>query len=241
VVREHSKLPILDGDTLNVEVDVEQLDTGSITYPPVALNSKRRARNLYLRIPIAALRQDNDGDGITDIVERHLLLDPQNADSDGDGIPDGRDSLPNVPHSSGEDPTQGAMAAVIEKMFDVRMGPIIEGMDSGEGADRLAQEFKTIRMGRTLSMEHPIFIEGNAADFATLNPSRMVLVYNKQQVAQLQHMTPDFHAVAFAPLIVNEAKERAYLVWSNGWAGGTFRLVREGKKWNVFTLSQWIT
>jgi hypothetical protein len=133
------------------------------------------------------------------------------------------------------------MAAAIEEMFDVRMGPIIEGIDSGQAADRPAQEFMTIRMGRTMSIEHPIFIEGNADDFATLDPSRMVLVYTRQQVAQMQRMTPDFHAVAFAPLIVNEAKDRAYLVWSTGWRGGTFRLVREGRKWKVFMLSQWIT
>jgi hypothetical protein len=241
VVREHSKLPLFDGDTLNVEVDIEQVDTASIFYPPVALNTKRRAKNRYLKIPIATLKQDSDGDGITDIVEKHLLLDPHNRDSDGDGIPDGLDSMPNVPHSSGEDPTQGAMAAVIEKMFDVRMGPIIEGIDSGEGSDRLAKEFSTIRIGHTLSMEHPIFIEGNSADFATLSPSRVVLVYNNEQIAQLQYMTPDFHAVSFSPLIVNEAKDRGYLIWSNGWSGGTFRLVREGKKWKVFTISQWIT
>jgi len=241
IVREHSKLPILDRDTLNVEVDVEQLNTASITYPPVALSSKRHAKNRYLKIPIATLKQDSDGDGITDIVEKHLLLDPQSRDSDGDGISDGQDSMPNVAHSSGEDPTHGAMAAVIEKMFDVRMRPIIEGIDSGEGTDRIANEFKFIRMGHTLSLEHPVFIEGNAADFATLTPSRVVLVYSKKQMTQLQHMTPDFHAVSFSPLVLNEAKDRGYLIWSTGWAGGTFRVVREDKKWKVFTLSQWIS
>jgi hypothetical protein len=241
VVREHSKLSLFDGDTLNVEVDIEQIDTASISYPPVGLRSKRHAKDLFLRIPISALKQDSDGDGLADIVEKHLLLDPQKADSDGDGIADGRDSLPNVPRSSGEDPTHGAMAAVIEKMFDVRMAPIIEGIEPGEGADRLGQEFKTIRMGHTLSVEHPIFIEGNATDFATLNPSRMVLVYNKPQILQLRRMTPDFHTVSFAPLIVNEKGNRAYLIWSNGWAGGTFRLIREGKQWTVFSISQWIS
>jgi len=54
-------------------------------------------------------------------------------------------------------------------------------------------------------------------------------------------MTPDFHAVSFSPLVLNEAKDRGYLIWSTGWAGGTFRVVREDKKWKVFTLSQWIS
>ena len=41
-----------------------------------------------MEIPIAALRSDRDKDGITDILEEHLLLNPDNADSDGDGIDD---------------------------------------------------------------------------------------------------------------------------------------------------------
>lgn len=241
VVRAHSKLPIFDGETLKLEVYVEELDTQSITYPPVGLRSKRRAKNLYLQIPIATLRQDSDGDGITDIVEKHLLLDPNNPDSDGDGIPDGEDFMPNVARSQGEDPTHGAMAAVIEKMFHVRMVPIIEGIESATGSDTFLGRFKTMRIGELLSIEHPIFIEGNAADFATLNPSRVVLVYNKAQIAELRRMTPDFHAVSFSPLVVNNDKDRAYLVWSNGWSGGTFRLIREGKGWKVVTLSQWIS
>lgn len=241
VVREYSKLPLFDRDTLNVEVEIEQLDTASITYPPVGLRSKRRATNRYLRIPIATLREDSDGDGIPDIVENHLLLDPHNPDSDGDGIPDGLDTMPNVPRRSEEDPTQGAMAAVIEKMFDVQMGPIIEGINTADNSDRLANEFKTIRMGHTLSLEHPIFIEGNAADFAAFNPSRVVLVYNDRQLAHLQQMTPDFHAVSLSPSVLNDAKDRGYVIWNTGWAGGTFRLVREGQKWTVFTISQWIS
>jgi hypothetical protein len=241
VVRSHSKLPVIAGDTLNVEVDIEELDTSSIMYPPVALRSRRRARDLYLRIPIAELRRDSDADGITDIVEKHLLLDPHNPDSDGDGIPDGQDSMPNVPRSSGQDPSHGAMAAIIEKMFDVRMRPIIEGIDSADGSDPVAGQFSTMRIGHTLPLEHPIFIEGDAADFATLNPNRLVLVYNKAQIAQLQRMTPDFHAISLSPLVLNNAGDRAYVVWSNGWTGGTFRLVREGARWRVLTLSQWIT
>jgi len=68
-----------------------------------------------------------------------------------------------------------------------------------------------------------------------------VLVYSKEQMSRLQHLTPDLHAVSFAPFILNEAGNRGYVIWSTGWSGGTFRLVRENKKWKVFTLSQWIS
>jgi hypothetical protein len=129
------------------------------------------------------------------------------------------------------------MAAVIEKMFDIQTGPIVEGIDTADSPDRLADSFKSIRLGHTLSLEHPIFIDGNAADFAAFNSSRLVLVYNDQQLAQLQHLTPDFHAMSLSPPVLNDAKDRGYIVWSTGWAGGTFRLVREGHEWTVLTIS----
>jgi hypothetical protein len=80
VVAPASRMPMLDGEALNVEVEIAEIDTASITYPPVALQTRRRARDLYLRIPLADLVRDADGDGITDIAERKLLLDRARSD-----------------------------------------------------------------------------------------------------------------------------------------------------------------
>ena len=76
VVLPDSKMPLMNGDTLNVAVDVQELDTASITYPPVALRSLRRETNLYVKIPLAELKRDSIGDGMSDIAREHLLLTP---------------------------------------------------------------------------------------------------------------------------------------------------------------------
>jgi hypothetical protein len=47
------------------------------------------------KLSIANLERDSDKDGWTDIEESRLGLDPGNADSDADGLPDGRDVCPN--------------------------------------------------------------------------------------------------------------------------------------------------
>jgi hypothetical protein len=44
---------------------------------------------------LSELARDSDADGWTDIEEQRMGLDPRNPDTDGDGIPDGRDSCPN--------------------------------------------------------------------------------------------------------------------------------------------------
>jgi hypothetical protein len=51
------------------------------------------------------IEKDSDGDGWTDTEEERLELNPKNADTDGDGIPDGQDVCPNYapPSSDGTD------------------------------------------------------------------------------------------------------------------------------------------
>ena len=49
-----------------------------------------------LRLPLDAWAVDSDGDGLTDLLERHLGLDPTRSDSNGNGIPDGLDRSPNA-------------------------------------------------------------------------------------------------------------------------------------------------
>jgi hypothetical protein len=232
---------MLDGDTLNLEVEIQELDLSSIIYPPVALRSKRRVSDLYLRIPLSLLRQDSDGDGIPDIIEQHLLLDPNNADTDGDGIPDGQDAMPNVRHRFETHPGDGALAAALEALFQVHSHALIEGIDRPPGMDPLAAELSQLRTAEPLSYDHPLFIEGNPEDFASLNPSSVVLVYTSEQVKQLRRMTPDFHAISFSPLELNDAQDRGYLIWSAGWTGGALRLIKEGQRWTAKPLTEWIT
>jgi hypothetical protein len=82
VVAPASRLPLIAGETLQLAVDVSEIDTASISYPPVGLRTRRRAQNRYLSIPLAELRRDSDGDGLTDLAAHHLLLDrPRSKDS----------------------------------------------------------------------------------------------------------------------------------------------------------------
>lgn len=48
-----------------------------------------------VEIDVAAVLHDSDGDGLTDLEERRLGLQPGQADTDGDGIRDGDDTAPD--------------------------------------------------------------------------------------------------------------------------------------------------
>lgn len=73
-----------------------------------------------------SLTLDTDSDGLTNVMEKRLATDPQNADSDGDGKPDGTDAWPLVASRVLSEDEQ-VMAAVFQAVFqfEERKCPIL--------------------------------------------------------------------------------------------------------------------
>ena len=69
------------------------------------------------RVPVALLSADTDADGWTDLVEHFMLTDPGEADSDGDGIVDSEDRVPNAAFSpqTPPDPRLVLMRRLVDK------------------------------------------------------------------------------------------------------------------------------
>jgi hypothetical protein len=231
-----SKLPILSGDRITLEVVVQEIDPSTISYPPVSLKSLRRASGLYIEMPLAALTSDRDHDGLTDIVEAHLLLNPDNPDSDGDGIDDGRDMLPNVKNSSPAT-DNSYLAQILEQISGRSEGAIIEPVDR----DPNSVVDYIDRAGEPQSMNRPLFVQGQPEDFAGLRTGSRVLVYSDADIERLRAQSPDFHALTLRPVVFNRAHDRGFVSWSMGWTGGTLRLIRERNTYRIEVIIHWIT
>ncbi len=75
-------------------------------------------------VKIAEVMRDTDGDGWTDIAERHLHMNWREADSDHDGLPDGRDDAPT--HGVGTAPPsedEQILQRAIFSMFGLTESP----------------------------------------------------------------------------------------------------------------------
>jgi Bacterial TSP3 repeat len=70
-----------------------------------------------ITIDLAAELHDSDGDGLTDVEEARLGLDPAKADSDGDGIPDGEDVAPDFAPAKADD-----TVAILQRAFFATFG-----------------------------------------------------------------------------------------------------------------------
>jgi len=57
---------------------------------------------LIISINLNLLKLDSDNDGLTDIVEKKFMTNPLNADTDGDGIIDGKDTNPRLENIDNE-------------------------------------------------------------------------------------------------------------------------------------------
>ena len=232
VVQPSAKLPLLDGETIHLEVMVDLLDTRSITYPPVGLRTRRTARDLYLELPLAALEADSDGDGLTDIAAHHLLLDQ---------------AAPLRPFVVGSDlatcPAKGSAAAdlraqLLQRLFGGRQeAAVLEPINRPKDA--------LIGFGWAKSAEAsvgPLFIKGKAADFACMHLPFPALVYDEAGEEALQRKSPDFRLLELPPMIMNRAGTRGYAVWSFGWTGGTTLFVQgQDGRWQTVEMSSWIT
>lgn len=232
VVVPASRLPLITGDALQLAVDVAEIDTASIYYPPVALRSRRRAKDLYLTIPLAKLRQDSDGDGLTDIAAHHLLLDrPKSGEAAPFVVGSDYDADCRVPPS----PEKLALIDLLGRVTGASGAAIVEPVD------RPAGQLMGGWRGAAAAVDQPLFLLGQREDYSCLTSKRLIIVYSQADIEAMEQFTPDFHALEIPRIIFNRTRDRGYVRWSTGWAGGTYRLRRVNGTWQFDTTSSWIT
>ena len=77
-----------------------------------------------IEVALAEVQRDTDGDGWTDIMERHLQLNWRDADSDRDGIPDGQDATPDYrERRTADDEDARILRRAIFAMFGLTESP----------------------------------------------------------------------------------------------------------------------
>lgn len=227
-----SKLPLLDSQTIRLEVAVALLDTRSITYPPVGLRTRRSARDLYLELPLAALLADGNDDGLTDIAAHHLLLDA---------------ATPLAPFVVGSDlancPAKGTPASELRAHLLQRLVGGRQEAAVLEPINRPADALIGFGWAKSPEAETgPLFIKGTAADFACMRLPFPAFVYGDAGEEALQRKSPDFRMLELPPMIMNRAGTRGFAVWSFGWTGGTTLFVQgPDGGWHTVELSSWIT
>jgi hypothetical protein len=234
VVTAGSRLPMLDGSRLRLEVQVREIDPGK-----VALGSTRSVGGRYLDFDLATLASDRDKDGLTDIEEYRLGLDFANNDSDGDGVPDGRDPLPLTAYRT----AGGAVARALAEAMPQTFGREWRSLVNKPGSTPAIQDFMTVeRAGDARDRIRTRFVVGDPAMFAGVATPFRLVVYAPRDLEALNRGSAPFEP-AKADVFSSLDRKTHFVAWSQPWSGGGSAIVTcataEGLC-SVRTVSSWI-
>lgn len=239
VVLVSSRLPMLAGGHLRLEVRERKLDDAHVFLPPVNLPFLQKRDNLYLDISLADLARDSDGDGLTDIAEWAMLLNPHNPDTDGDGISDGRDPLPQVAVDRVGNRAAAPLAAWLQQFYGKSLGAIVT---TSAVASRPA-EATALGSGETdlKNQSGALFMQAPAGYFAGIHLDKRVLVFDAELMKRYSKVRGLVFCMQVPVFVVSHDGNKVLLVYSSGWAGGTVLLTRKDGRWVSESLSSWIT
>ena len=92
-LKRNSKITLWkDSSTLQIEATIVRQISEVIHPMPAEFETIQDS--IAVQFEISQITQDSDNDGLTDIVEKKMMLNPNNPDSDGDGIIDSEDKNP---------------------------------------------------------------------------------------------------------------------------------------------------
>lgn len=227
IVPARARLPMLAGDRIHLEVEEALIDTATISYPPVGTRLKRKRKDIYLDVSIADLRKDSDNDGLSDIAARHLLLDQPT--TKGTPFVVGQEKDCSAPSAE-----TLARLEILKKIFQVETQGLIEPV--GPKKELTGPWRKSLP-----TKKPPIFLKANPNDYRCVVLDRPMIVYSETDHERLRRHSPDFQLIEMPPIRWNRDHTRGFVNWSMGWAGGTYRLIREGSGWKLESISEWVS
>jgi hypothetical protein len=223
LLRPGARLASLSGDTLRLDAQLWEQDVRELRFPPQAATALRRRDGVRLQTTLSELARDSDGDGLSDIAERAMLLDPDRPDSDGDGIGDADDPLPNVARRNDADALGQALQAALPLLLSTetpRSAAAPDGTALGHGAR---------------------FVVGDPAPFAALRSRERLIVLSRTDAARVARKRGVFLPLEIELLQLDHAGRRGLLIWSNRWSGGVIELRRENGHWTASSAGHYVT
>lgn len=234
--RERSSVPLLDAkNVVRIEVDEAPINDATVTFPPVCTSAPTKRSGVVLETTLAQLELDSDADGLSDIVEARLLLDPKSKDSDGDGIVDGVDATPRLSDRLQPTPTAEVLNAFFESSSEESRPPALivpPQNDGGLGA--------ALGRPREPDLDDVQLLIGSPQTLAGLRPLTRIVTLTAAELTAANRLFGHAYPMSLE-VHVSADGNHALIIWSERWRGGTTRVDRVGGSWKITVLQQWIT
>jgi len=234
VVQTVSRMPAFSGNHAQIEVERREVDESSITFPPTGLRAKNVETNLVLDVDLDAVRRDSDGDGLTDLLEEKLLLDPRVRDTDADGLDDGDDPLPLTPRAADDLGENGRLWMVLVPGIFGGPAPIQQSAAPGNESSVMSRQALPFASERTLFLEAARCPVPHAARIRTIClSSELMKRYRVKFGATYPMEMPD--------IAYDRDRQRVLISYSLGWRGGVLVAVWKDGDLSIEEIVSWIT
>lgn len=238
VIDDGAPFTLSDKGVLRIAAARQELDTQRIIFPPIVTPTRETKTPVVLESELTLLRRDSDRDGLTDWEELRLGLEPEVADTDGDGVADGRDYQPTIPANGKTTTFADALMLVIPRLLDERMDAIM----ALPARSRVENTLGLIGPGE-LHRDTPadvIFIVGDPAALAGFHHHRRIVVLDEARMQQVKARNGVTFAARVGWQLKNEGKQLD-IDWDEGWRGVSAVLHWVDGAWVVKLVDGWVT
>ena len=234
-LKRNSKIPLWkDSTTLQIEsVIVRQVTQ---VMHPMPAEFEAIHDNVAIQLDLAKIIMDSDNDGLTDIVENKMLLNPNNPDTDGDGINDSEDKNPRF--KSIKTDKSIIYQTLIENFrpnkrgimeIDITNPPVFKKSEM----DSLYGNFNTVNLLVT-----------DDTDFQHLNLQNetMIIMTTEEYKTYKAKYPSHFIESDCTPMFKCDKKKDTYIITTSHLTSTTTYVIQKTKKgWKVFMLSSTIS
>jgi hypothetical protein len=213
-------------------LEVQSLHTASPSRSPTSQRRMTTVARYRIDIDLDAIRRDSDSDGLTDLLEEKLLLDPHVRDTDGDGIEDGADRLPLQPRGADvRSDASDVWAVLLEVLAGDRHLP--DGRVPLSGRQLAPADARPFRNERTLFVRSPHCPVTHASPIRVICLGPDVL---EKYDAKFKGLSP----MDLSQVVFDETRQHALVRYAYPFGGGTLRATKRNGEWLFQSLSKWV-
>lgn len=223
-----------DSSTLQIESTIVR-QISEVMHPlPAEFETIQDGLAVQLNIPKITL--DSDNDGLTDIAEDKLMLNPKNSDTDGDGISDFIDKNPRFKSVKSEKSI--IYETLVENFHPDKNGEMEidisnPAINEREKNNPLYADFESVSIFVTDDTE----LQG-----LNLHNVTMIIMTSAEYEEYKLKYPSHFIKSSFSPMFKCDRLVDTYKIGTSLFTGGSTYLIQKTKKgWKISMLSSWIS
>lgn len=233
--KRNSNIPLWkDSVTLQIESAIVRQVTDVIHPTPATFETIQDS--IAVQLDIRKIIKDSDNDGLTDIIENKMMLNPNSPDTDGDGITDGEDKNPRFKSTRTEKSI--IYETLIENFLPDKKGEMEIDITNPKTyekrkIDTLYRDFESVNLFVTDDKD----LQG-----LNLHNETMIIMSTKEYEDYKKKYPSHFIECDYSQMFKCDRKRDTYKIQTSYFTGGATYIIQKTKTgWKIFLLSSWIS